>query len=184
MHAPLMVRDFIFCLFVGLTWKLGWRFLGLPIVQQRSRNSIEIGKNFTAISNPKCNSVGVFQKVILKTLTPKARIKIGNNVGLSGCSICARNYIEIGNDVLIGSGVLIVDNDAHPVSYEDRKFNPYNVKSSPVVVEDGVFIGARAIILKGVTIGKGAVVGAGAVVTKSVEAGSIVCGNPAKVFRK
>ncbi len=52
-----------------------------------------------------------------------------------------------------------------------------------IVVEDDVWIGARAIILKGVTIGKGSIVGAGAVVTKTIPPYSIVGGIPAKVLR-
>lgn len=55
--------------------------------------------------------------------------------------------------------------------------------SAPIVIGDNVFIGARAIILKGVTIGEGAIVGAGSVVTKDVAEYSIVAGNPAKVIR-
>ena len=51
----------------------------------------------------------------------------------------------------------------------------------PIRIEHDVFIGARAMILKGVAIGRGAVIGAGAVVTKNVEAGQIVAGNPARV---
>ena len=54
----------------------------------------------------------------------------------------------------------------------------------PIVIEDDVWIGARVIILKGVTIGKGSIIGAGSVVTKDVEPYSIVGGNPAKLIRK
>ena len=57
-------------------------------------------------------------------------------------------------------------------------------KSSPVVIEDNAFIGARCIILKGVTIGKNAIVGAGSVVTKSIPANEIWAGNPARPIRK
>ena len=57
-------------------------------------------------------------------------------------------------------------------------------KCAPVVIEDNVFIGARCIILKGVTIGENSVVGAGSVVTKSIPANEIWAGNPAKFIRK
>ncbi|WP_304340974.1 2,3,4,5-tetrahydropyridine-2,6-dicarboxylate N-acetyltransferase [Metaclostridioides mangenotii] len=55
--------------------------------------------------------------------------------------------------------------------------------ATPVIVEDGVMIGANAVILEGVRIGKGAVVAAGSVVTSDVEAGSVVAGSPAKVIK-
>jgi len=51
-----------------------------------------------------------------------------------------------------------------------------------IVIEEECFIGDSAIILPGVTIGRGSIVGAGSVVTRSVPAGSVVAGNPAKVM--
>ena len=54
--------------------------------------------------------------------------------------------------------------------------------AAPILIEDDAFIGARSIILKGVTIGKGSIIGAGAVVTRNVPEYSIVAGNPAKVI--
>ena len=53
-----------------------------------------------------------------------------------------------------------------------------------VVIEDGAFIGARCIILKGVRIGRGSVIGAGSVVSRDVPAGVIAAGNPAKVVKE
>ena len=94
--------------------------------------------------------------------------------------------ITIGNNVMIGSGCLIADNDAHPMDVEKRQVPNYYdyVVSSPVVIDDDVLIGARSIILKGVHIGQGAVVGAGSVVTKDVPPFTIVAGNPAKVVKE
>ena len=82
--------------------------------------------------------------------------------------------ITIGNHVDIASQVMIwtSEHDLH-----DPHFKPIE---APVTIEDYVFIGPRAIILPGVTIERGAVVAAGAVVTKSVSAGTIVGGVPAK----
>lgn len=96
---------------------------------------------------------------------------IGENVVLDG-----RAPLTIGNHVDIASEVMIY-NAEHTVHSND--FAPIE---GPVTISDYVFIGPRAIILPGVTIGKGAVVGAGAVVTKNVNEFEIVGGVPAKVI--
>lgn len=94
---------------------------------------------------------------------------IGEDAVLDG-----RDKLTIGNHVDIASEVMIY-NAQHNVN--DPSFRAIH---APVVIEDYVFIGPRAIILPGITIKKGAVVGAGAVVTKDVPEYSIVGGVPAK----
>ncbi len=94
---------------------------------------------------------------------------VGEKVVLDG-----RNKLTIGDHVDIASEVMIY-NAQHDIHDESFK-----AISAPVIIEDYVFIGPRAIILPGVTIKKGAVVGAGAVVTKDVEEFKIVGGVPAK----
>jgi len=96
-----------------------------------------------------------------------------NNDSKIGCA----ERIEIGNNVLIGDDVSIHDFDGHTIEREG-----YN-SSEPIIIEDNVWIGKRAIILKGVHIGEGAIVAAGAVVSKNVPTGSIVAGVPAKVIK-
>lgn len=96
---------------------------------------------------------------------------IGERVVLDG-----RDKLIIGNHVDIASEVMIY-NSEHDVN------DPYFLaKNAPVLIEDYVFIGPRAIILPGVKIGKGAVVAAGAVVTKDVAPFSVVGGVPAKII--
>ena len=85
---------------------------------------------------------------------------------MSGSSVTASDSLTIGNRALVGEGALIMDSDAQPLVPKDRYGNP-PAASAPVVIGDDVFVGARAIILKGVHIGNGAVIGAGAVVTKT-----------------
>jgi acetyltransferase-like isoleucine patch superfamily enzyme len=94
--------------------------------------------------------------VALNVRTPGAKIIIGNDVGISGSSISADTTVTIGNRVLIGTGCIISDSDAHPIKVEDRMY-PTKTVSKPIVIDDDVFIGDRSIILKGVTIGKKAV---------------------------
>lgn len=87
-----------------------------------------------------------------------------------------RDKLKIGNHVDIASQVMIY-NAEHDIN------DPYFLaKTEPVIIEDYVFIGPRAIILPGVKIGKGAVVAAGAVVTKDVPPFAIVGGVPAKII--
>jgi acetyltransferase-like isoleucine patch superfamily enzyme len=181
LYIPYMVRDILFCWWKRVPWHSDWNFYGLPFIRIGGRgSSISIGKNFIACSDVRRNSLGVFQRVIIKTVGHGAKIVIGDDVGISGCTISAATSITIGNHVLLGSGCLVTDSDAHPIDPEERRQGGGGV-SKPIVIEDDVFVGARAMILKGVTIGKGSVVGAGAVVAKSVPPYSIVVGNPAKI---
>jgi acetyltransferase-like isoleucine patch superfamily enzyme len=176
-------RDWILCLSSGLRWNPTWIFRGLPRVQVRDRGSIKIGQHFTANSHWRFNSLGIVQPVTLKTVRPGATLTIGDRVGVSGSSISAANRITIGDDVLIGTGCLITDSDAHPVRFADRTDHSL-VGTAPVTIHSGVFIGARCIILKGVTIGRESVIGAGSVVSKDVPAQVVAAGNPAVVIKR
>ena len=120
-------------------------------------------------------------------------IEIGDYSFISGAAIIANSRIVIGKHVFIAGGVTIVDSDFHPldpaarmrdtiaVSTVGNKSMRPDFESSPVTIEDDVWIGFNATILKGVTIGKGSVIQPGAVILKNVPAGSIVSGNPALV---
>lgn len=98
---------------------------------------------------------------------------IGDHAALDG-----RDKLEIGNHVDIASQVMIY-NSQHDIN--DPFFDAIE---KPVKIKDYVFIGPRAIILPGVTIGKGAIIAAGAVVTKDVAEKSVVAGVPAKEIKK
>lgn len=175
MAAPF---DWLWCTVSGVRWRWGWVLCGYPRFRAAG-GRIRIGERLTARSRSRGNAIGVFQPVILTAWGAGSEIILGDDVGLSGCSIVAQRRIEIGSRVLVGAGALIIDTDAHPLSPEGRKGRlPAN--AAPIAIGDDVFIGARAIILKGVTIGAGCVVGAGAVVTRDVPSRSIVAGNPAR----
>lgn len=110
----------------------------------------------------------------LSTYNPGG-IEIGNDTIVGEWAVLdGRDTLKIGNHVDIATGVMIY-NSEHDIN--DEKFKAI---TSPVEIEDYVFIGPRAIILPGVKIGKGAVVAAGAVVTKDVGEFKIVGGVPAK----
>lgn len=177
-YSPRFLRDAVFCLWHGLTWRSDWRFYKLPIV--RKRGTIIIGRKFVACSDSHHNSMGVNQRVLLHAVSRESQIVIGDNVGVSGCTISAVTRITIGDNTLVGTGALIVDYDGHAIDPYERLAGGGGV-SKPVTIGGNVFVGGRAIILKGVTIGEGSVVGAGSVVTKDVPPFSIVCGNPARV---
>ena len=81
----------------------------------------------------------------------------------------------------MGSGAMVLDTDFHPPEGEWGWGLEPAFGAKPVRIGRGVFIGARAIILKGVTIGDRAVIGAGAVVTKDVPDGHLAFGNPVQV---
>lgn len=143
-----------------------------------------IGNNFKCNNKVTSNSIGLIQPCVFNIATRGSRIVIGNNVGISGSTINATTTITIGDNVLIGSGCLITDTDSHPLHWKDRLDDKNELTArAPITICDNVFIGARSIILKGVTIGEGSVVGAGSVVSKDVPPYTVVCGNPAKIVK-
>lgn len=110
---------------------------------------------------------------------PGGCLRIGDRTFINcGVSICAQTAVTIGSDCAIGNYSLIMDTDFHVPG--DLLARP---AAQPVVIEDGVWLGARVTVLKGVRIGTGAVVAAGAVVTRDVAARTVVGGVPARVLR-
>lgn len=123
-------------------------------------------------------------------------VKIGNYNWMSlRMQIVSASSVEIGNFCIFGRDVYISDTNEHPIDAKTRldatkyfwqtKFvdRYVGIESSPVKIGDNVWIGERAIILKGVLIGDNAIIAAGAVVTKNVEPNTIVAGNPAKFIK-
>lgn len=92
------------------------------------------------------------------------------------CALDTRGGLRIGNHVSISPEVAILTAD------HDRDLPGFPLRSRPVVIEDHVWIGMRAMVLPGVRIGRGAVVAAGAVVTRDVAPLSVVAGVPARVI--
>ena len=125
-------------------------------------------------------------------------ITIGDNVYIGqGTSIQAKEKIVVSSNVIIANNVILLDNNNHPVSPEmrlkmsacedfinDELWSWKYAESAPVVIEDNVWSGRDARIMKGVTVGKGSVVALGAVVTHNVPAYCVVAGNPARVVKE
>ncbi|WP_297511844.1 acyltransferase [Flavobacterium sp.] len=107
----------------------------------------------------------------------KAGMKIGKNCDINPGLLIDHSHcwlIEIGNNVTLAPEVYLLAHDA------SMKRTLGKTKIGKVVLEDNTFIGARAIIMPGVTIGQNSIVAAGSVVVKSVPPNSVVGGNPAR----
>lgn len=168
----------------GIPWGKTWRFYGVPIIQKHRRSRISLGPGLQLRSSPRSNPLGISHRVFLSTIQDGAVLEIGANFGMSGGAICAANRITIGDNVAIGANSKIVDTDFHPLNPHLRQMAPAEAVTSPVIIEDDVFIGMNCLILKGVTIGQGCVIGAGSVVTRSIPPGVIAGGNPAMVIKE
>ena len=125
----------------------------------------------------------------------ESHIKIGKNVYIGASTIIdCLDTVIIEDDVLISYQVIIMDSDNHSLRASERikdlnrwrnkSYDWSHVNHAPVTICTKAWIGARAIICKGVTIGEGAIVATGAVVTKNVSPYTIVAGNPARVVRE
>lgn len=139
-----------------------------------------IGDRVTLNSKYSANAIGgqTFLSIVVKE---NAKLVIDDDSGISNSAIYCAQEIQIGKKVSIGGDCKIYDTDFHSIHLSERNTN---VKSSPVIIKDGVFIGTGAIILKGVTIGTESVIGAGSVVTKNIPDYEVWAGNPAKFIKK
>lgn len=148
-----------------------------PWYIQISGPGISIGDSVTIIAEPGNRTVlGVWGSE-----QDSGRIDIGNSVLISpGVRISACNEIRIGNSCMMANGVYITDSDWHGIY--DRVERPS--EHTPVIIEDNVWIGDRATILKGVRIGENSIVGANSVVSRDVPANVVVAGNPAVVVKE
>lgn len=144
---------------------------------------IKVGDN---VSIGKGTILTAFDSYRGQAFTPEIIIGSGTIIN-PNAHITAIKSIKIGENVLFGKYVTVTDNShGHNDSLEELNTAPLIrpvYSKGPVIIEDNVWIGDKAIILPNVTIGKGSIIGAGAVVTKSVPPHSIAVGNPAKVIK-
>lgn len=168
----------------GIAWGRGWRLHGLPVIQKHRHSQMRFGDRLALRSTVRSNPLGANHPVILCTWQAGSLIQAGDDFSMTGGSICASRQIVIGNRVTVGANSVIVDSDFHPLHPDLRLDQPQGGSTSPILIEDDVFIGMHCLILKGVTIGRGSVIGAGSVVTSDVPPGVIAAGNPAHVLRE
>jgi len=155
---------------------------------QRYRSERSIGLSFGA--NVKVYTWTEFN------IEPDGVVTIGDDSVLVGAVFMCAEFITIGKRVVISYHVTIADSDFHPLDPAARRLDAIAnapggdlskrppVVSRPVMIEDDVWIGIGAIILKGVRIGRGAKISAGSVVTRDVPAGANVAGNPARLIEQ
>lgn len=159
-NALILIDQAISC-FPG---KTGWKLRKFAYA-----NRIVMGKN-----------VMIDEHVCIKY---PERMKIGNNSFIGrGTMIQSSGNVDIGSDVIIGPFVKIWSSD-HVIENLEVPIHKQGHIFGKVVIEDDVWIGTGAIVLKGIVIRRGAVVAAGSVVTKDVCKYAVMAGNPARVIR-
>lgn len=201
-HFPRFLRKQFYLRYNRLCIKLciGWNNLGKRAMifnhiylDIHPESKVMIGDDFTFTSGECINPLCRNQRGCIVAERPNSIIEIGHHVGMSSPCLWAKERITIGNYVKIGGDCIFMDSDAHNLDWRIRNsqimFSPmesldiHTCKCAPIVIEDHVLIGARSIILKGVTIGHGSVIGAGSVVVKDIPANCIAAGNPCVVIK-
>lgn len=156
--------------------------IGSPIVSLAPGSRIELGERVVLCSKSEATALAISHPVVLRTLAPGARLSIGADTGISGGSFCAATEITIGEGCLFGADVVVADTNFHPVDNANRRYSA-GAETSRVVIGSNVFVGTRAIVLKGSTIGSDSVIGAGSLVAGVVPSGVVAAGNPCRVLR-
>ncbi|MBI1757717.1 MAG: acyltransferase [Actinobacteria bacterium] len=114
----------------------------------------------------------------VRVVVDSGELVIGHGSNVNGLTkILVATSVRIGRDCTFSWDVQVLDNDFHTLTVNGQP----KPATAPIVIGDRVWVGTRAVILKGVTIGDGAVVAAGAVVTRDVPPNAIVAGVPAAV---
>ena len=151
----------------------------------RKKMSIQVGSHVRLLAGWRSNRVGLSGPVLLQTFGI-GEIEIGDSSGGSACVLSSRSKIMLGKHVNLGGNVRIYDHDFHALEPEFRRLGQKeqepHVRTSPVEIGDDVFVGANAMILKGVRLGARSIVAAGAVVFRGeYPPDCILAGNPAQI---
>ena len=155
--------------------RIGRNFRIYKKVRIRAKGIIHIGNHCTVAGIPGDDS----HYVCIDSDHPNTVVRIGDGVKLYAARIWARHQITIGDEVLIEESA-IIDTDFHSIHKNRGVSADESLEKCKVSIGNRASIGARSIVMKGVTIGDDAIIAPGSVVTASVKSGSIVCGNPAR----
>lgn len=159
---------------------------GIPFVSVARGAVCTIGNGASFNSELSANPIGRSGRCIL-FVDRGAELRIGNDVGMSGCAIVARKRVAIGDRTKLGGGTCIYDTDFHSLDAAHRMDDAADREHTahkPVEIGSDVFVGAHSTILKGVKIGDRSIVGACSVVTRDIPPDEIWAGNPARMLRK
>ena len=152
--------------------------LGKIIDWRKNRKLAELKKSFKSCG----------EKIIVRErvqFNHHRNIEIGNNVLIQrDCTFSGHGGIKIGDGCVFAHCVDVFSGE-HNYDSLTLEYLPFDESfiTAPVEIGDYAWIGSHVIILPGVSIGEGAIIGAGAIVTKSIPAGAIAVGNPARVIR-
>lgn len=180
-----------FVLFFGRVRSFYYRrlFLYCPPSVKIERLSKLIGPKFITIGENSDFQSGSYITVWCRYKEQKFKptLKVGNNCHVGACNhITCINRIEIGDGFVSGKWVTITDNN-HGDSNCDHLQMPVSqrpiISKGPVLIGKNVWVGDKATILPGVTIGDGVIVGANSVVTKDIPSYCVACGNPARIIK-
>jgi acetyltransferase-like isoleucine patch superfamily enzyme len=138
--------------------------------------TVEFGRNCLIISN-------AIKPVCIRTLSPQAKVSLGDSAGLNGSSLQCSNKIEIGGLTNIADAY-ITDSSAHGVGVDRRQDSIVDQAASSVVIGKNVWVSVQVVILHGVTIGDNSVIGAASLVRGGIPANSFMAGNPLRLIRK
>ena len=119
--------------------------------------------------------------VTIYTHAPDAVVRIGDRARLYAARVSCRFAVDVGNDVLI-EDASVTDTYFHSIGPERGKPPGESLERCRIVLEDGVALGARSIVTRGVRVGKGTVVAPGSIVTHNLPPGCFAVGNPARVM--
>jgi acetyltransferase-like isoleucine patch superfamily enzyme len=182
---PRVAWDVLRAISKGACWRVRarcfWRRLKIGTGFRVVRKFVPSGPGRILIGNDVISDGGP-HPVTLFTHSPQAEIHIGNGVFLNGTRFGCALRIEVGDDCILAD-CRIFDTDMHSI-WPDRNSGEAVVATAPVRIAKNVWIGAAAIILKGVTIGENSVIGAGSVVVRDVPPNCIAAGNPARVVKR